>query len=192
MTDEKVKVKAQDAKADHDEQEKEKVVEIPSWAQELAKAVEARFPGVETRFAELTGEVEIKASPEKLTDLASFLREADEAHCDYLACVSGVDYKEHIQIVYHLRRLGSPVKVVLKVDVPRPEGDGLAEADSVVERWPTANWHEREIYDLLGVKFRGHPDLRRILMPEDFDGGYPLRKDFEDKRPPRERKVRTR
>jgi NADH-quinone oxidoreductase subunit C len=122
--------------------------------------------------------------------VAKFLKKAPAFDCKYLRCLSGVDYTDHIQLVYNLSSMHSGVNVYLKVDLPRDVE--MPEVESVTDVWATANWHEREIYDLLGVRFLNHPDLRRILMPEDFTGGFPLRKDFVDERPPRERKTRKR
>jgi NADH-quinone oxidoreductase subunit C len=124
--------------------------------------------------------------------LAASVRLRDEFGCDYLSCLSGVDYPEFIEVVYHLFSVADPaVRVVLKTRAPKePEGD--CRVPSVTPVWPGANWHEREAHDLLGVAFDGHPDLRRILLPEDFAGGHPLRKDYRDQRPPKERKIRVR
>lgn len=164
----------------------------PQWAEALEKELKEKFPGVETNYRELSAELEIKVEPTQLKAVAFFLRDRGTAGCNYLSCLSGVDYKDHFQLVYNVFRITTPVRVMLKVDVPRPEGDVLPEVDSLVEVWPTADWHEREVYDMFGIRFQGHPNLIRILMPEDFDGGYPLRKDFVDRRPPRERQVRQR
>ena len=117
-----------------------------------------------------------------------------------LNCITVVDYFEpdpkkaakagwdpHLEVVYHLSSTvkktvnGSCFTVVLKVITPRWKGDQegeLPEVPSVTGIWRTADWHERETFDLSGVRFTGHPDLRRILCPEDWEG-YPLRKDYE-------------
>ncbi|MFF2481295.1 NADH-quinone oxidoreductase subunit C [Paenibacillus sp. NPDC058071] len=92
----------------------------------------------------------------------------------YLRNVSGVDYETHLETVYHLVSLTSRKELAVKVKVER-EAPAL---DSVTSVWSTANWNEREIYDLLGITFTGHPDLRRIMMPDDWVG-HPLRKDYE-------------
>ena len=123
------------------------------------------------------------------------LRDEPELALDYLSCLSGVDYADHIDVVYHLFCTAHPERgLVLKVAVPkehdRPQGE--VRLPSVTSVWRGAEWHEREVFDLLGVRFDGHPDLRRILMPEGFDGGYPLRKDYVDQREQRVRKVRDR
>ncbi|TMD63994.1 MAG: NADH-quinone oxidoreductase subunit C [Chloroflexi bacterium] len=106
-----------------------------------------------------------------LVAVCRFLR--DQLGFELLSCISGVDMLDHLEAVYHLRLL--PRRQILQLKV-RVDND-KPEVDSVVSVWPTANWHEREIYDLFGVRFIGHPDLRRILLDDDFEG-YPLLKRF--------------
>jgi NADH-quinone oxidoreductase subunit C len=130
----------------------------------------------------------IEVPRERLLEVARQLRDMPETRCDYLACLSGVDYPDAIEVVYHLASLSTPAEIALRVRAPKDD----CHVESVTAIWPGANWHEREVFDLLGVHFDHHPDLRRILLPESFSGGYPLRKDFKDERPPRERKVRVR
>jgi NADH-quinone oxidoreductase subunit C len=134
------------------------------------------------RFGERVLRAELGAKePWFLIDTASirevcrYLRDDPEMRCDVLSSLSGVDYKDEgfIEVVYHLYSYAQRHLVVLKVRVDRDD----SVVDSVEPVWKAANWHEREIYDLLGVTFRGHPDLRRLLMPEDWVG-HPLRKDF--------------
>jgi len=164
--------------------------ELPERYQKAVESLRSQFPNLNVTYRELDAELELQVCPAELIDVARYLKEAPELGCKYLRCLSGVDYSEYIQLVYNLSSMHSGVNVYLKVDLPRDVE--LPEVESVSEIWPTADWHEREIYDLLGVRFLNHPDLRRILLPEDFQGGFPLRKDFVDKRPPRERKVRKR
>ncbi len=108
-------------------------------------------------------------------EVCRFLKEDPDLAFDCLSNMSGVDFlkDEKIQVVMHLYSYPHRHKIVVKVDVPREE----PEMPSVEAIWKAANWQEREIYDLLGVHFTGHPDLRRLLMPEDWVG-HPLRKDF--------------
>ncbi|MDX1675317.1 MAG: NADH-quinone oxidoreductase subunit C [Longimicrobiales bacterium] len=105
-----------------------------------------------------------------------WLRDAPDQRYDFLADVTGVDYGggRPIQVVYQLWSI--PHKRALRVKVELPLRS--LEVDSVVPVWSTANWLEREVYDLFGVEFIGHPDLRRIMMPENYAEGHPLRKDF--------------
>jgi NADH/F420H2 dehydrogenase subunit C len=106
-----------------------------------------------------------------LVSVCRFLR--DQLGFDLLSCVSGVDMRDHLETVYHVRSLtrAQLLQIKVRLDHEKPE------VDSVVSVWPTANWLERETYDLFGIKFTGHPDLRRMLLDDDFVG-YPLLKDF--------------
>ncbi|NIQ54312.1 MAG: hypothetical protein GWN71_13330 [Gammaproteobacteria bacterium] len=109
-------------------------------------------------------------------EILRWLRDDPDQRYDFLADVTAVDYGggRPIQVVYQLWSI--PHKRALRVKAELPL-DGL-EIDSVVPIWSTANWLEREVYDLFGVEFRGHPDLRRIMMPDNYAEGHPLRKDF--------------
>ena len=108
-----------------------------------------------------------------IVEVSRFLRDDPETAMDCLSNETGVDYKDRIEVVYHLYSYRHRHGCVLKVKLPR---DNPTVA-TVEEIWRSANWMEREIFDLLGVTFDGHSDMRRILMPEDWPG-YPLRKDF--------------
>ena len=111
--------------------------------------------------------------PGRLAEVGAFLRDDPELRFDSLMCLSGVDTTKELVVVYHLFSYSLGHKFTLKVLLPRE----APEVPSVSALWPTANWHERECYDLFGVIFTGHPDLRRILLPEDWEG-WPLRKDY--------------
>jgi len=136
----------------------------------------------------------VEVSPGGLLAVCKYLRDEPDLRFDMLNCVSGVDYIEvdakkaakndwqpHIEVVYHLSSLAKKTSLVLKVILPRWQLDKpgeLPQVPSVSGLWSTANWHEREVFDLIGVRFTGHPDMRRILCPEDWVG-HPLRKDYE-------------
>lgn len=113
---------------------------------------------------------------EYLQAVMYFLREDERTKFDYLYCLSGVDNGDGtLGVVYHLESLsahGHRLEVKANCSVEKPE------IPSVAEIWCAADWHEREAYDFFGIKFTGHPDLRRILCPEDWEG-YPLRKDYK-------------
>ena len=117
----------------------------------------------------------IAVQPAAIVAVCRFLHDDPELAFDCLSNQSGVDYKAKgvIQVVYHLYSYRHRHAIVLKVDTPRDS----AAIPTVETVWKTANWLEREIYDLLGVHFEGHCDLRRLLLPEDWIG-HPLRKDF--------------
>jgi NADH-quinone oxidoreductase subunit C len=136
----------------------------------------------------------IEVSPESLVEVGRFLRDEPELQFALLNCITGVDYIEpdpkkaakvdwqpHVEAIYHLSSLVHKHRIVLKVILPRWKGDApgqLPEVPSVSGLWSTADWHEREVFDLSGIRFTGHPDLRRILCPEDWVG-HPLRKDYQ-------------
>jgi NADH-quinone oxidoreductase subunit C len=129
-----------------------------------------------------------------LLDVCRFLKEDSRLQFAFLNCISGVDYLEpdpkkapkagfdpHMEVVYHLSSFRHRHRFVLKVILPRWKDDKpgqLPEVPSVTSLWATANWHEREVYDLSGVWFTGHPELTRILLADDWVG-HPLRKDYE-------------
>ncbi len=117
----------------------------------------------------------IRIEPSAIAEVCRCLHDEPDLHFDSLSNCSGVDYKAKgvIEVVYHLYSYPHRHKLVLKVDAPR-DNPVVPTVESV---WKAANWLEREIYDLLGVIFEGHSDLRRLLMPEDWIG-HPLRKDF--------------
>ncbi|MDB5305910.1 MAG: nuoC1 [Gemmataceae bacterium] len=137
----------------------------------------------------------VTVDPARLVEVGTFLRDDPRLRFEMLNDVSGVDYLEpdpkkapkagfdpHLEVVYHLSSFTFPGRrFTLKVMLPRWKGDRpgeLPEMPSVAGIWRTADWHEREVYDLVGVFFIGHPDLRRILLAEDWIG-HPLRKDYE-------------
>ncbi|MBI2874918.1 MAG: NADH-quinone oxidoreductase subunit C, partial [Firmicutes bacterium] len=149
-------------------------------ASTLAESVGRTFPGVE-REAGLNGELSLKVSPRDYLAVAGYLR--SEAGIDYLSSITGLDRGDDLEAIIHLYRLEPQgASVILRCEVPRED----PRLPSLTGLWPTADWHEREAYDLLGIRFEGHPDLRRILLQDEFEG-YPLRKDFEARRPERTR-----
>ena len=107
-------------------------------------------------------------------DIAVTLKSDAALAFDFLASISGVDLGDKLQCVYHLYSYRHRQALVLKADVPYND----PALPSVVDVWPAANWLEREQYDLMGLRFTGHPDLRRIMLPEDWVG-HPLRKDYQ-------------
>jgi NADH-quinone oxidoreductase subunit C len=113
---------------------------------------------------------------EHLRPLAEFMRSNADLAFTFLSDVTGLDrfpIEPRFELNYHLLSLSRRERIRLRVRLPGQ--DPLIE--SVVSVWPTANWHEREIFDLLGIRFEGHPNMRRMLLPDDWEG-YPLRKDY--------------
>ena len=131
-------------------------------------------------------------APDRLVDVCRFLRDDPRCRFDLLNDVCGVDYLEpdpkklpkagfepHIEVVYQLSSFAHPGRrLTLRVVLPRGTTDELPEVPTVTGVWPAADWHERECFDLVGVRFVGHPDPRRILLNDDWVG-HPLRKDYE-------------
>ena len=135
--------------------------------------------GVEVTFAEsevptqfLTAEV----SSENVHALISELKNNSDTSFDYMFCQTGIDFPEHIEVLYHLRNTQNNSEIVIKAKIEDRENPSI---DSVFDLYKTADFHEREIFDLFGVKFNNHHDLRRILLDDDWEG-YPLRKDYVD------------
>jgi NADH-quinone oxidoreductase subunit C len=113
-------------------------------------------------------------SKDRWLEAARLLKEHEELAFDYLQNLAGVDYEEHMEVVFHLFSMRHRHAVGVRVKTERAD----PEVPSVTCVWAGADWNEREVYDLLGIRFTGHPDLRRILMPDDWVG-HPLRKDYE-------------
>ncbi len=143
-------------------------------ALESANKIKAKFGDLVAEPTEFRGEISLKiADPEKVFDVCQF---AKSIGFNYLVDISSVDnYGEDPRwtVVYHLRAIGNGDEIRLKTDVSEEK----SELPSVLPIWRTANWHEREVYDMMGIRFAGHPDLRRILMWEGYPY-FPLRKDF--------------
>lgn len=142
-----------------------------------ASLLRSAFPSAIDEIVEALGEVTLVARREGLLELLSFLKTDPRFHFHYLADLSGADLGEfatpRFAVNYHLYSL--PLNHRLRVKLFLNEDD--AHAPSVTGIWPPANWHEREVFDMFGVIFDGHPNLQRILMPADYEG-HPLRKDF--------------
>jgi NADH-quinone oxidoreductase subunit C len=144
-------------------------------ALESANKIKAKFGDLVSELAEFRGEISLKiADAEKIFDVCSFAKR--QLGFDYLVDISSIDnYGEDPRwtLVYHLRAIGNGDEIRLKTDVSEEK----SELPSVLPVWRTANWHEREVYDMMGIRFAGHGDLRRILMWEGYPY-HPLRKDF--------------
>ncbi len=139
--------------------------------------LQKKFPGEVVEVVEFRGETTIIVKPERIVDICRTLRDAPETSFRYLSMIAGMDYlpqSPRFGVVYALYSHKFHNRVTLKTLL---QDDANPAVDSVVPVWSTANWHEREAYDLVGIRFRGHPDLRRILMPADWVG-HPLRKDY--------------
>ena len=119
-------------------------------------------------------DIDVVIKSEAVPQVMRFLKESPEFAFDYLTAVSGVDYSEYFEIVYHLTSISKKHTLVVKTRCYTRENPELP---SVTPLWQGADFHEREIYDLLGIRFKGHPNLKRIVLWEGFEG-HPLRKDY--------------
>ena len=132
-----------------------------------------RFAGKVLEISDAKLDPWMVVEPAAIVEVGGFLKDDPETAMDCLSNQSGVDYKDRIEVVYHLFSYRHRHNAILKVKLPR----GNPSVPTLEGLWKSANWMEREIFDLLGVNFEGHSDLRRLLMPEDWPG-HPLRKDF--------------
>ena len=142
-------------------------------SEELKQSITARFPGA---TYDETGEfLNVLINAGELRPLMKFFFKA-EFNFDYLFCLTCIDWKTHLMMVYHLLSKTHRHNIVVKAKIADTNNP---EIETVSDIWKTANFHEREVYDLFGVKFLNHPDLRRILLSDDWEG-YPLRKNYVD------------
>ena len=149
---------------------------------EIAERIREVFPEEVLAVSEFRGQVSVTLRKNRIRDIARYLHDDPDLYFDYLIDVCGVDYlgkkEKRFEVVYHLYSIKHRRMIRLKAEV----GEEDLTIDSVTSVWIGANWHERETFDLFGITFSGHPDLRRILMPEDWEG-HPLRKDYPLKGP---------
>lgn len=147
-------------------------------AQSTATALQAHFGAAIQRTHVSCGQVIVTVDPARAREILDWLYHEPGQIYHYLCDVTAVEYRDPelpFEVVYQLRSLlhGSDIRIKIPLD---PTGD--LEVATVTELWSGADWLEREVYDMFGVRFRGHPDLRRILMWQTYDEGYPLRKSF--------------
>ena len=138
--------------------------------------IRAAHPEAIADLIAFRGEVTVVVPREHLLRLVQFMYSEPDLKFTYLSDVTGMDrypIEPRFELNYHLLSMSRRETIRLRV---RLSGDDPL-VDSVIPVWPTANWHEREIFDLFGIHFEGHPNLRRMLLPEDWEG-YPLRKDY--------------
>ncbi len=131
-----------------------------------------QITGKELVLATMKGDfLSLEVDNTNLVAVCRFLR--DQLGFDLLSCISGADMLDHLESIYHLRSTtrGQLLQLKVRLDHEKPE------VESVVSVWPTANWLERETYDMYGIRYVGHPDLRRMLLDDDFEG-FPLLKNF--------------
>jgi NADH-quinone oxidoreductase subunit C len=141
------------------------------------RALQERFPDAFLRHEVVAGDEHVVfVAPDRLFEILRWLKEDPDHHYNFLSDVTAVDYGggRPIQLVYQLFSIPHRRALRVKGELPLSH----LEADSVVPLWAAADWLEREVWDMFGIRFRNHPDPRRILMPEHYAEGHPLRKDF--------------
>ena len=144
-------------------------------AQEITNALKEKFGDAILEAKLEVMQPWLSIAPNRMKDVAFFLRDDPSMQFDYMMCLSGVDYNDgRLGIVYHLFSMVHRHKIVLKAFCTKDN----PHVQSVCSVWGTANWHEREVFDMYGVIIDEHPDLRRLLMPNDWEG-HPLRKDYK-------------
>jgi NADH-quinone oxidoreductase subunit C len=145
-----------------------------SGSNALVRRIQDAFPGALKESSDFRGDLSIVVEPDSVLEVARHLKDVEGFN--YFLYAAAVDWPARdprFTVVWEVRTLPPKARVRLKTTAAMPE----PEVPSLTSVWPAANWHERETYDLMGIKFAGHPDLRRILMPASWEG-YPLRKDY--------------
>jgi NADH-quinone oxidoreductase subunit C len=147
---------------------------------QIAKIIEEKFAGQVLGTMMHAGQVGVSLKKDQIRDICLYLRDDPSIKMDHLADLTAVDFSVYpgdtgprFEVVYNLISTAHRHRIRLKVRVPEEN----PRVDSVSSLWNTANWHERETYDLMGIIFDGHPDLRRILLTEEWEG-HPLRKEY--------------
>lgn len=143
---------------------------------EIAQKIQEKFPSEFVAMDEFRGEISVVVKPGRIVEIVRFLRDEPGLEFDHLSDIFSVDYpgcEERFEVVYQLNSIRKRHRLRLKAKLR----EDPCEIESVYPVWRAAGFLEREVYDLMGIRFRNHPDLRRIFLPEDFDG-YPLRKEY--------------
>ena len=142
----------------------------------LVKSLKNEFGEAIGEALEFLGQVSVRVDRERIVDVCDYLKRSEDTQFDYLSDLTCVHYPERgatpFEVVYNLFSINLNQRIRLKVST-----DDIVGVTTVTGVWPTANWLEREVFDLFGIPFNGHPDLRRLLLPPDWDG-HPMRKDY--------------
>lgn len=153
----------------------------PNLLEGILQSIESEVPGIEVEAICEHNQACLVVKPDHIIDLLRNLRDNPQQQYTFLASVHAADYlpnKPRFAIHYELLSMERSERIRVKAPIEDPEdGHSLPQIDSCVGLFPTANFQEREVYDMFGIEFRGHPDLRRILMPDGY-GGHPQRRDF--------------
>lgn len=146
--------------------------------EELKSLLESEIKDLVITEREQSTPAALEVPADRLKEVMNFLHQDDRCYFDMLSCLTGVDLGEEankMEVIYHLNSIPKGMSIAILVQMEREKPT----ISTVSDIWRTADWHERETYDLLGIHFEGHPDLRRILLPNDWEG-HPLRKDYKE------------
>ena len=146
---------------------------MKSNSEQMEQAIRNRFPDAVEESTEIGGVATLTVGAGAIVDICGFLRDDSALRFDYLMSLTAVDWTDRFEVVYHLYSIPMKHYVTLKVKADREQ----PVVPSVTSIWKAADWQEREVYDMFGITFEGHPNLVRILLEEDWEG-FPLRKDY--------------
>lgn len=135
-------------------------------------AITSRFPGKVEKLELQPAQAAVLVDKSIIRDFMKFLREDKELAFDYLYCLSAVDWEEYLEVVYHINSTAKHHKLVVKVKLPTEN----PVIDTISDIYRAADWYEREIWELFGIDVRNHPDLRQLLLPDNWDEGPPMRR----------------
>lgn len=148
----------------------------------IGEKIKDQFPDEVLDIREFRGQYTVTVKKDRIVEMCRYLHDEPSLYFDFLADLCGLDFlgkkENRFAVVYNMYSVRHRHRIMVMAEVAEP----TPSIDSVLPVWAGANWHERECYDLFGIIFKGHPDLRRILLPEDWEG-YPLRKDYPLKGP---------
>lgn len=145
-------------------------------AELVSQKLKEQFPDIDFEFSDFRDELTVKFPKENIVEVCSFIKTDSELEFVYCEDITAVDWAKRTNrftVVYHIYSFNNNLRIRVKADVDESD----CKIDSVCSVWKAANWQERETYDMYGIEFNNHPDLRRMYMPEDFEY-HPLRKDF--------------
>ncbi|MHB0998932.1 MAG: NADH-quinone oxidoreductase subunit C [Armatimonadota bacterium] len=145
-------------------------------SEEIRQSILQNFANSVEDAGDISGVPTFYINAKKIVDVCAYLKQTDELKFDYLTSLSAVDWPDRFDVVYHLYSISHKHYVTLKVKLDKKN----PVIQSVVSVWKAANWQEREVYDMFGIEFEGHPDLTRILLEPSWEG-FPLRKDYVQK-----------
>lgn len=150
---------------------------------EIKEEIDLKFGSAVVEIVDKGLQPTLLVKKEALSSICLWLRDHPKYYFDFLANITAVDYypESRFAVVYNLTSIPFQLQLTLRVELEHQERnfEQLPELPSVSSIWRTADWHEREAFDLMGIYFTDHPDLRRILLPDDWEG-FPLRKDYQD------------